>query len=755
MVSFDPERWDDAHAGLIAAGIPPARITEHHPQRCTQDQIRDAYVHAWPLAGIAVVDVDRGAPKQALVDRFRTAVRDQRTLRRVPVAWGPSPERDAQPAPWQDDGERCWPLRALDLDGDEPLGRGITVGIVDTGVDRRHPALAGRVRLTRSYVAGASPDEDAHGHGTHVAGLIAGSARTRPRFGIAPYASLHSYRIYGDNETSDELALVLAVEAAVHDGCRIIVIATGRQHGKEPDPTDMRLGAYAAARGALLVAAAGNDSDRPGTVLPIEAPANAAMVYAIGASTRTNMVWTRSNGDGSPPPRNVDWVAPGQFITSAFLSGTTHTATGTSAATGVAAGVAAAVWSRRPSWRPEDVVAELSRLAIVDDETARAAVGNGRMRLRMPQGAAPIASSSAIAHPRSRRSPVSEDFSEPFDVVGAAERLRATNPNARIRVYVIDVQPDGGAAVPPAGAADIVMPDPATRTALRTQWNMQGHSVIAMLAGDILQEEAPAKYSALLDIASAATLDGDDGGGDLGSLAQWPDRIKTAKNLLPVTRSLGQTHKPDHYVNYVFDGVTPAKVGEEKMQGKGTILSSLREFAQTVRKQGNAVERLQALAFVLHLVGDIHQPLHCAVLVNERFPHGDEGGNGIWIGTKDSLHGYWDEAVVNGKGKGVLERARAALAAGLDAQKYAESRAITDPVAWARESYDLAVKAYAPFLDKAAYLREDTRTVFGKPKTGSLFKTPPKDYIDWMHDVSAERARIAAYRLADVLAGLV
>lgn len=90
-------------------------------------------------------------------------------------------------------GARAWDVEAIRAPavwsrlGD--IGRGVTVGMIDTGVDPAHPALAGRIAGWRDFVGGRAEPYDDNGHGTHGAGTIAGGAPGRA-VGVAPGARL-------------------------------------------------------------------------------------------------------------------------------------------------------------------------------------------------------------------------------------------------------------------------------------------------------------------------------------------------------------------------------------------------------------------------------------------------------------------------------------------------------------------------------------------------------------------------------------
>jgi hypothetical protein len=741
-------------------------IATHRTHRERPQAAARAVVHAFPRFGLAVVDPARLAPGKlaAMKKAFAGHMREEHQLRRTRPRYESS---DIQAEPWADDDVLTWPLRALGIRPQDNDGAGVVVGIVDSGISVVHPALRGHAIETRSFVAGYRGDDDSLGHGTHVAGVIAGSLSERPRFGIAPAATLRGYRIYGDDDRTDETTMLHAVETAVDDGCHIIVLATGRPGSNMFDDEDAKLGQYLATRRCVMFAAAGNESERPTVIDPTDAPANAPDIYAIGATTREDGVWTKSNGKFVDLARRVDFGAPGQYVTSALIGGTTLSASGTSAACAVAAGAAAVLWSRQPNLTPAELVAQLASQARNAPAADVAGVGSGIITVGSSDSVIPRPSRGTMAQ-NDLTVPPTNGVASHDDVVDMASRLHAQNPGARMRIVMIEIEPEGqGEIVHPTAPP----PDPVVTTTgetasqyrgLQLRWNMSGHSVIAMLA-ESLMKSAPdaaskAAYRAMQDIMDAATLPADDQSG-VGSLAAWPDRIKAPPRGTPKEfTTLGQKHKPDHYINLPYtpgQKNTGKKLPDPIFGADQNVLTALPEWIDLLKK-GSAIERLEALAFVLHLVGDLHQPLHCAVLINDQFPldefpEADQGGNLIWFEKSGELHALWDGAIVTAAKD--IPKAFAKLQGQL--AKNAPSKTMLasgDLETWALGTYQRAQKAYDDFLASSAYQGPAQRTDrHGHPTNGQQYTPPTKEYRDNARAVSEECAYLAAYRLADLL----
>ncbi|MBV1852681.1 S8 family serine peptidase [Catellatospora tritici] len=184
---------------------------------------------------------------------------------------------------------RVW--QRQDATGTAAKGKGVTVAVLDSGIDYSHPDLGGGFGEGFKVVGGydfvnddADPMDD-NGHGTHVAGIIAGRAAAPGGItGVAPEANLLAYKVmneWGEGETSD---IIAGIEAAIdpanpHRADVINMSLGGPGDGLDP----LGLAATAATRaGVVVVASAGNSGPSADT---IGSPAAADGVIAVGAST--------------------------------------------------------------------------------------------------------------------------------------------------------------------------------------------------------------------------------------------------------------------------------------------------------------------------------------------------------------------------------------------------------------------------------------------------------------------------------------
>ena len=219
-------------------------------------------------------------------------------------------------------------------------------------------------------------------------------------------------------------------------------------------------------------------------------------------------------------------------------------------------------------------------------------------------------------------------------------------------------------------------------------WDTNAHKVIGVIAYRHLTPQAKAYCDRIL-----AT--NPEGYRDFLNAAPMPDYLKHGSPKGKPT--LKRTHRFDnwHFIDYpVREGQTLAFPTDESVEKNGD--NALFGIAESVRHlaRGPEADKGLYLSLILHVVGDVHQPLHCA----DR--EGDKGGNAVALrGAIRNLHAYWDDAVtakykLKGKGKNGDDRIEevATLVEGeFPLSKFADEMKLTDPKAWAEESYALAV----------------------------------------------------------------
>lgn len=329
--------------------------------RASQDETiaRAGAVVARRLGGLGVVLVRMEAARR------EAALRSFRSSGRVVSA-----ERNAllgqlATTPNDDHWDSQWGLRQIGLPTAWERTHGsssVVVAVLDTGVDAGHPDLAGAVRPGFNVAAGTGDTHDDYGHGTAVAGIIA--ARTNNTEGVAGICwacSILPVKVLDDNGTGTMDDLAAGIVRAADAGAQVISMSLG---GPVGGATLDQAIAYATAKNAVLVAAAGND----GTSQPFYPAANPDVV-SVAATDESDHLYSWSNFGAwarvAAPGCNPAPSPGGGYVM--FC--------GTSAATPVVSGLIALALSLEPSAGvPSLVRAVTETTKPVDAELARGRV---------------------------------------------------------------------------------------------------------------------------------------------------------------------------------------------------------------------------------------------------------------------------------------------------------------------------------------------------------------------------------------------
>ncbi|MFD8390273.1 type VII secretion-associated serine protease mycosin [Streptomyces sp. NPDC059680] len=256
--------------------------------------------------------------------------------------------------------ERQWHLDAMHADEmwKASTGKGITVAVIDTGVQADIPDLRGQVVPGKNYSRHPGDERsDYDGHGTGMAVLIAGTGARGPAngsYGLAPGAKIMPIRIpdfieqsRADGNPDDyPTYMAKAIRFAADSDAQVVNISqASTAHSQEL--TDAV--AYALSKGKLIFAGVGNDGAARNQA---EYPAATPGVVGVGAIGRN----ARATQESEHGPQ-VDLVAPGEDMVAACIGGTdlckTH---GTSDATAIASASAALIWSKHPNWTNNQVL---------------------------------------------------------------------------------------------------------------------------------------------------------------------------------------------------------------------------------------------------------------------------------------------------------------------------------------------------------------------------------------------------------------
>lgn len=262
---------------------------------------------------------------------------------------------------------RLWNLDYLDQSSGNPsgsyafdtTGENTHIYIIDSGVDINHPELAGRA--TTDYFSPAlGGGEDCAGHGTHVAGISAGT-----NVGIAKKASVHNCRVIDCDGSAQNSDIILAIDWIVKNHKKPAVINMSLGPNKLADGTYPKAEALDSAviaannAGITVVIAAGNDN----SAVCMGSPAGSPGALTVGAVDRSRTrAWFSNYGDC------VKMFAAGDNIYSSIPKdeGLYGTKWGTSQATPLVAGMAALYLQRNPAASPQQVLKGLQDAAVKD-----------------------------------------------------------------------------------------------------------------------------------------------------------------------------------------------------------------------------------------------------------------------------------------------------------------------------------------------------------------------------------------------------
>ncbi len=251
-----------------------------------------------------------------------------------------------------------------------------------------------------------------------------------------------------------------------------------------------------------------------------------------------------------------------------------------------------------------------------------------------------------------------------------------------------------------------------------------GHRITAQIAYDELDAETRIEVDRLLRIPVA----GEPGIDDFVAASLWMDEI----------RSKGwRAFDHWHYTNLPFNDDGLSAVPSADPHG---VVWAIQQAASTLAnpKAGEA-QKAWALRMLLHLVGDIHQPLHCVSRYSLDLPRGDRGGNLFLLADEKNpnLHRLWDgmaglfSASRTQRGRGSSIRYLAdELRQRLPRTSLAPQH-LNDPEAWARESFSLALEVVYQGLEPG-----------GKPS---------QEYLESARRAIERRLVQGGYRLADLL----
>jgi hypothetical protein len=215
-------------------------------------------------------------------------------------------------------------------------------------------------------------------------------------------------------------------------------------------------------------------------------------------------------------------------------------------------------------------------------------------------------------------------------------------------------------------------------------WGYTGHRVIAEIAGQFLEPETAHQIRDLLGIENVTTL---------AEVSTWADQIRVQR---PETA-------PWHYVNIPVHPTPDEPSGYDATRdcpNDACVVAKIEQFEHILAdRQAPGRQRLEALKYLVHFIGDVHQPLHAS-------NNHDRGGNGVpvtFMGQETNLHAVWDSGIIDPAVRGD-ERGYALQLTRKITQAELSRWSQGNPVSWANESHDVASVAVYGELQHAGAL---------------------------------------------------
>lgn len=274
-------------------------------------------------------------------------------------------------------------------------------------------------------------------------------------------------------------------------------------------------------------------------------------------------------------------------------------------------------------------------------------------------------------------------------------------------------------------------------------WSAPGHMVIAAIAYNDLTISERTKINDILKshpdyLQWKARYETNAGGVDLNTLiflraSTWPDAIRRSGNPYD--------HPEWHYIDYPLE--PPAFPEKPDPYPTNDILFGIKQSEKIIiAPTSTDVVRGAYLSWLIHLVGDIHQPLHCATLVNSVYPApaGDKGGNAFFVRPAEApvnLHSIWDQALGSSANPQTELNYAVMIRNQYPRDSLPELVIHKSVEAWSIESRNVAIES--------AYLHGSLKGSNERQNAPPL----PDDYTKTMKAISERQAALAGYRLAD------
>ncbi|HEY8025780.1 MAG TPA: S1/P1 nuclease [Burkholderiaceae bacterium] len=271
-------------------------------------------------------------------------------------------------------------------------------------------------------------------------------------------------------------------------------------------------------------------------------------------------------------------------------------------------------------------------------------------------------------------------------------------------------------------------------------WGAGGHMIVAQIAYDKISAEDPAAKAAVDRLLKVQIAPPSETGKstDFVNAAHWADDVRTVDGF--------QDTAAEHFIDQPFtqDGTT---LPSDLPQADNVVVALTKYVGILRSNNSDDATKARALRFVIHFVGDVHQPLHCATRVSAANAEGDRGGNLVSIrdtvGTthpKVNLHSYWDGGLTGFPREGAhfapppLSEVSSAAAAITGKYTLDDQWKVAGPynyADWAKESFTIA-----------------STFVYNGIASGQV---PSDDYVTKGQSITQYRVLTAGYRLAALL----
>ena len=321
----------------------------------SEDEIADAEVLIFKELGIALL----GPEDDGKADRFKSLdnsaiIKNEQIVFASAIPNSPT---------------STWGIRETNTLMSNFTGRNVKVAVLDTGFAIGHPDFVGRSVLTASFVPGELVN-DGHGHGTHCIGTSCGNIdATGVRYGVARNAKIYAGKVLNNAGSGAQAWILGGMEWAGKKKCKVVSMSLGSAGSATFDPAYEKAAKYVLSRGGIVVAAAGNASQRSlGFIAPVGSPANCPSILAVaaldgnlvGGAAVLSVANFSCGSRFTDPGCEVNIAAPGVGVYSAWPMPTRNRSiSGTSMACPHVAGLLALLWEQFPAFTPAQIIVHL------------------------------------------------------------------------------------------------------------------------------------------------------------------------------------------------------------------------------------------------------------------------------------------------------------------------------------------------------------------------------------------------------------